>query len=128
MQESNRRSITQRERDLKVLIEQYKAWIDNIRATGEALYQIYRDENVKTRGRSKTPICFKEKYKLPLEAKKIPRLPNVEVTKLKINSKPISSKLNKKLKIFQEKFRDLQNISPDQVLEHEYDAEEIFRG
>ena len=76
MIESNRRSIIQRERDIKVLIEQYKAWIDNIRATGEALYQKYRDENVKTRGRSKTPICFKEKYKLPLEAKKLPRLPN----------------------------------------------------
>jgi hypothetical protein len=129
--EGNRLALHYRSNDQSKLIEKYKDWLTNTSATGNALYAYYREENLKAREEKKEPKSFaKFKYELPDTASDVPEAKAIEIfniDEIKQESEKMTKKLNSDLRHYQDKFKDLTNLSKDQALQENFSDTDLER-
>ncbi len=121
----------EREQDKKQLFDKYNNWLPAMQSAGEALYAFYREENMKARKSNIEPKCFSSihfilssdaKVKLPPPKPVASNYGTVQKT-----CKRYLDDLNKQLYEFQEKFKSIEDMSPDEILNVKLKEPTIFK-
>lgn len=107
-----------RKGDRERLHEKYKNWLRATKATGEALYAFYREENLKAREGGEEPACFStHHYELPEDAAvslKEPELIPFDYGPIERKCEGYSEELNQLLESYRKRFKDIEGMSPDE--------------
>lgn len=129
--EGQRTALKKRSDDQSQLIEKYKNWLSTAEESGKALYAYYREENLRTRSQKKVPEAFLENtFQLPSMASNVPEAKIIEVfdiSEIKSETAEMAKKLNLDLRYYQDKFKDLTNLSQDQALQDDFSDTDLKR-
>lgn len=100
-------------------LRKYNDWLGGIEKDGQALYESYRQENLKNRTDNNTePACFKLPYTLPSDAHMDFTPAKKAANQYKIlerESNKFNDTLNQLNEKFQKKFKDIEKLSPDEL-------------
>lgn len=125
------RAIHFRKNDVHQLYERYESWLGSIESAGHALYAYYREENMKVRKSSKEPRSFTtHSYSLPNNSRMTrPRRARVDgnYSAIERDCKKHLEELNKTSRKYQNKFKDIEKMSPDDLLSETTGIPTIFR-
>jgi hypothetical protein len=120
-----------RDNDKKQLFEKFNNWLSVAQSVGEALYAFYREENMKAREDKKEPKCFgSTSFKLSANTNvklDAPKRTASNYGSIEKTCKEYLGKLNIQSTEFQKKFKDIENMSPDQVLGSEFKEPTVFK-
>jgi hypothetical protein len=109
-------AVNNRINDRKLLISKFESWLDTIEETGGALYEYYREENIKNRTDDQVPQSFVIEYSLHKNARNIDI---IEVKKLNAResgpklAEKWSNQLDKRLKKYHTLFKMIEDLSPE---------------
>ena len=123
--------VKNRLRDKKELAERYRNWLSSTRSVGQSLYAFYRDENIRGREIKATPKTFNTfDYEIPEDC--YLEITDEELAASNFNSledtaSDLIKKLNVQAETYQNKFKDIENMSPDQTLTDSFDVSTHFR-
>lgn len=127
----NEKALKYRQNDITQLYSGYHSWLEAIESDGKSLYAFYREENMKARKSTREPKSFVEnQYALPPSAKvRQKRQKNVDgnYSTIERMCEKYLAELNKKLSAYQHKFKDIEKMSPDDVLSNDARIPTIFR-
>lgn len=128
------RAQTIEERDSRILElnEKYQSWLTTIEAAGHSLYSFYRDVNIENRNDGQTPQTFNSQpYKLPSGARDFKL--SATVTSFS-NPATLRRKFSRQLtelgdacKKYQDEFRHLEQLDPEEFLDPRNELPPIFR-
>lgn len=119
-----------RERDKKQLFEKYNNWRTASQSVGATLYAFYREENMKARRDRKEPECFKIDFVLSDETKvelEPPKIIKSNYKTIENSCKKYLNELNEQSTKFQDKFKDIAKMSPDEALSDRFKEPTVFR-
>ena len=127
----NERAIHFRKNDVDQLYDRYESWLASIESAGHALYAYYREENMKARKSSKEPKSFiAHTYSLPKKAEmKRPRQNRVDgsYSAIEKTCKKYLEELNKTSRKYQNQFKDIEKMSPGDLLSETTGIPTIFK-
>lgn len=130
LMKSNESALLNRERDRNQLFEKYNNWLMATQSVGEALYAFYRQENMKARKSNEEPECFSlTGFALPNGVKIKSELQkhttfNYETTEK--TCKKYLDEMNKWSYEFQGKFKDIENMPPDKILNDKFKESVVY--
>ena len=120
-----------RAEDEQLLLSKYESWLVSAEAAGTALYAFYREENVKARSDKTEPLCFNDfQFQLPAIARDLPQIKKSDQLDHEDvrNSTLICIKdLNERLRVYQGKFKDVSNLSPDHKIQEGFSDSDFER-
>lgn len=130
MVESNEASIKNRQSDKKLLFDKFNNWLSSTQSVGEALYAFYREENMRARKSKKEPKCFRAEFKL--SSNSAVRMPQAQRFSSSYSSvaktcEKFLKELNAQSEKYQNSFKDIENMSPDKVLDSKFKQPTIFK-
>ena len=107
-----------------------KIGLPQLESAGNALYAYYREENIKVRKKSsEEPKSFiAHTYSLPQAEMKRPRQTRVDgsYSAIERTCKKYLEELNKTLRKYQNQFKDIEKMSPDDLLSETTGLPTIF--
>ena len=130
MVESNETAVQNRQSDKQLLFDKFNNWLSSTQSVGEALYSFYREENMKARKSKKEPKCFNVEFQL--SAKSAVRLPRAQrfsssYSSISRTCEKYLKELNTQSEKYQNFFKDIENMSPDKVLDNKFKEPTIFK-
>lgn len=129
---ASRLRVNLRESDKQTMLNKYNNWLMATKSVGTVLYAFYRDENMKARTDNTEPLCFSStSFELSddVNVRIDPaRRVALNIGEIEKSCKEYLDDLNSKLTKFQSMFKDIENMSPDQVLGSEYTEPTIFKN
>ena len=129
--EGNSAAIRYRSDDQKRLLDKYQNWLVSAESAGKALYAYYREENMKFREDKKEPYSFSNHhFELPEITKNIPEITETaefDAETVKNETANMASTLNADLRYYQDRFKDLTNLSPDQAIQEGFSDSDFKR-
>lgn len=129
--EGNAAALQYRNEDQKRLLDKYSNWLVSAESAGQALYAYYREENMKSRADRTEPRSFVDhQFSIPETIKNIPEVSQIgiiDTESIKANASLMAEKLNSDLRYYQDRFKDLTNLSPDQVIQEGFSDSDFQR-
>ena len=129
---AGRSRVNLRESDKQTMLNKYNNWLIATKSVGTVLYAFYRDENMKAREDKKEPVSFSstsfeffDDVNVRIEPA---RRVTLNINEIEKSCKEYLDDLNSKLTTFQSMFKDIENMSPDQVLGSQYTEPTVFKN
>jgi hypothetical protein len=127
---NNEDAIKNRQSDKKLLFDKFNNWLSSTQSVGEALYAFYREENMRVRKSKKEPKCFNIEYKLSLNSGvKMPKAQRFSSSYSSVEKtcEKFLKELNEQSERYQNSFKDIENMSPDKILDSKFKTPTIFK-
>jgi len=128
--ENNEAAIKNRQSDKRLLFDKFNNWLSSTQSVGEALYAFYREENMRARKSKKEPKCFRIDFKLSASAGvKMPKAQRFSSSYSSVEKtcEKFLKELNTQSEKYQNSFKDIENMSPDKVLDSKFKQPTIFK-